>query len=48
MHSVDQLATQSEGAGYYIYTDRFYTSPALAVKLLEEGNAYNWNRSKKS
>ena len=37
IHLVDQLATQTEGAGYHIYTDRFYTSPALAVKLLEEG-----------
>ena len=37
MHLVDQLATPTEGAGYHIYTDRFYTSPTLAVKLLEEG-----------
>ena len=37
MHLVDQLATQTEGSGYHIYTDRFYTSPTLAVKLLEEG-----------
>ena len=37
MHLVDHLATQTEGAGYHIYTNRFYTSPTLAVKLLEEG-----------
>ena len=35
MHLVDQLATK--GAGYHIYTDRFYTSPTLAVQLLEAG-----------
>ena len=37
MHLVDQLATQTEGAEYHIYTSRFYTSPTLTVKLLEEG-----------
>ena len=37
MHLVDQLATQTDGAGYHICTNRFYTSPTLAVKLLEEG-----------
>ena len=36
MHLVDQLATQTEGAEYHIYTDRFYTSPTLAMKLLEK------------
>ena len=35
MHLVDQLATK--GAGYHIYTDRFYTSPTLGVQLLEAG-----------
>ena len=37
MHLGDYLATQTEGAGYHIYTDSFYSSPTLAVKLLEEG-----------
>ena len=37
MHLVDQLATQTAGARYHIYTDRFYTSPTLTVKVLEEG-----------
>ena len=36
MHLMDQLAAQTQGSGYYIYTDRFYTSPTLAIKLLHK------------
>ena len=36
MHLVDQLAAQTQGSGYHIYTDRFYTSTTLAIKFLHE------------
>ena len=36
MHLVDLLVSQTQGSGYHVYTDRFYTSPTLATKLLDE------------
>ena len=36
MHLVGQLLTQTQGSGYHVYTDRFYTSPTLSIKLLDE------------
>ena len=43
MHLVDQLTTQTEGAGYHIYTNTNIGGEAFG-----RGNAYNWNHSKKS
>nr|CAB3267317.1 GDP-L-fucose synthase [Phallusia mammillata] len=33
LHLVDQVLEKSEGSGYHLYTDRFYTSTTLAHEL---------------
>lgn len=33
LHLIDMLLTTSKGSGYQLYTDRFYTSPDLALEL---------------
>jgi len=35
LHLVDQLLGRWTASGYHLYTDQFYTSPTLALELLQ-------------
>jgi len=35
MHLVSELLQNTAGAGYHLYTDRYYTSYVLATELLK-------------
>lgn len=37
LHLTDLLLKSANGSGYHLFTDRFYTSPHLAIAL------YDWN-----